>query len=120
MSKDCPVRDGFAKRLKKWKTKMTKEDVLNSLIALFKNVNAVDPNLTYEEIKEIKLPALAWFELELGLDKEFKKEVLFMMIEKALTKLYGGINPKISPGDKTVFNRDISIDELASEIYNDT
>lgn len=96
---------------------MTKKKVLQTLIGLFKRVNAVDPNLSDSEIGEIELPDLAWFEHDLGLDPDFKKHVLFRMMENALKNAHpNNVNPVIMPQDKTVFDKDITIDELAAQI----
>ena len=100
---------------------MTKEEVLQTLIKLFKHVNAVDPNLDDSEIAQIKLPKLAWFRRDLGLDPDFKREVLFKMVERALKNAHPNkVNPEISPQDKSVFKRDITVEALAAEIAEDT
>lgn len=96
---------------------MTKEEALQTLINLFKRVNAVDPGLSDSVIAETKLPDLAWFEHDLGLDPDFKKHVLFRMTENALRNAHpSNINPVIIPQDKTVFDKDITISELAAQI----
>lgn len=100
---------------------MTKDEVLQTLIKLFKSKNAVDPNLSDREIAQIKLTGLAWFGHDLGLDPDFKKEVLFKMTENALKNAHPkNVNPVISPQDESVFDKDITIDQLADEIAEDT
>jgi len=95
---------------------MTKNEVLQTLIKLFKKVNAVDSNLSDSEIAQIKLPELAWFKHDLGLDPDFKRQVLFRMVVNALKRINDGIKPFLSPRDETLFDRDITIDTLADEI----
>ena len=100
---------------------MTKDEVLKVLINFFKKENAVDPNLTDEEIAQVKLPELAWFKQDLGLDPDFKKEALFKKMEQALKNAHPKkINPEISPQNKSVFERDITIDTLAAQIASRT
>ncbi len=99
---------------------MTKNEVLETLIKLFEGVNAVDPNLSDSEIAQIKLPKLAWFKHDLSLDPDFKKEVLYLMVVNALKQINEGIEPVLSPQDETIFERNITIDTLASEIAEDT
>lgn len=100
---------------------MTKDDVLQTLIKLFKSVNAVDPNLSDGEIAQIKLHRLAWFGHDLGRDPKFKKEVLFEMIENALKNAHPkNVDPVISPQDESVFDKNITIDQLADQIAEDT
>ena len=98
---------------------MNKDDVLNTLTKIFKDVNAVDPNLSDSEIGQIKLPELDIFKHELANDPSFKKEVLFKKITNSLKRLYDGDEPILSPHDETVFDRDITIDTLANEIWED-
>lgn len=100
---------------------MTKEEVLQTLIKLFRGVNAVDPNLSDSEIAQRRLPKIAWFRRDLGLDPDFKREVLYKMAERALKNAHpNGINPEISPQDKSVFKRDITVEALAAQIAEDT
>lgn len=100
---------------------MTKNEVSETLIKLFKKVNAVDPNLSDTDIGQIKLPDLDWFKQDLGLDPDFKKEVLFKMMENTLKNAHpNNVNPEISPQSKSVFEKDITIDELATQISRDT
>lgn len=96
---------------------MTKSEVLETLIELFKEVNAVDLNLSDSEIAQIKLPELGWFKHPLILDPDFKKEVLFRMMENALKNAHPNkINPVIFPHDKSVFDEDITINVLSDQI----
>ncbi|NIR45381.1 MAG: hypothetical protein GWN99_13265 [Gemmatimonadetes bacterium] len=95
---------------------MTSEDVQRTLIKLFKDVNAVDPNLSDEEIAEIELPDLALFDQELSDDPEFKKQALFERMRDELQQLTGGTEPFLSPSDGTIFDRGVSIGALANEI----
>ena len=100
---------------------MTKEEVLETLATLFKRVNAVDSHLSTGEVGQIKLPQLAWFGQELDLDPDFKKEVLFSMMVNSLKKAHpNNIPPEISPQDKSVFDEDIMIEQLAQQIAEDT
>ena len=100
---------------------MTKDWFLQNLIKIFKKVNAVDPNLSDREIAQIKLPDLALFRHELDLDPDLKKELLFKMMENALKNAHPNkVNPEIAPQDESVFDRDITIDELATQISKDT
>ena len=95
---------------------MTKDEVLKAIINLFKNVNAVEPFLSDKEISRIKLTDLQWFEMELGLEPEFKKEILFKMLKKCIKNVNNGIDPNIVPGDYTLFNYPNTIDEIAETI----
>ena len=100
---------------------MTKDEVLETLAGLFKRVNAVDPNLSTDEIGRIELPKLAWFEQELALDPDFKKEVLFSMMVNTLKKAHPhNVPPEISPQDKSVFDKEITVEELSQQIAEDT
>lgn len=100
---------------------MTKDEVLQISIKLFKKINAVDPNLSDSEIEQIKLPELDWFKHDLSLDRDFKKEVLFKMMKNAFKNAHPNkVNPVISPQDKSVFNKNITIDELSAQIAKDT
>lgn len=96
---------------------MTKDDVLKALIKFFKDVNAVDPNLSDSEIGQIKLPKLDIFKQELARDSSFKKEVIFKKLLRALKDLYGD-EVFLSPHDETIFGMDISIDTLANDIWD--
>ena len=83
---------------------MTKNEVSETLIKLFKKLNAIDPNLSNADIGQIKLPNLDWLKHDLGLDPDFKKEVLFKMMENTLKNAHPkNINPEISPQSKLVF-----------------
>lgn len=100
---------------------MTKDEVLQTLIKLFKSTNAVDPNLSDREIAQIKLPGLAWFRHDLAPDPDFKKELLFKRMENALKNAHPkNVNPVISPQDESVFEKDITIDQLADDIAEHT
>ena len=100
---------------------MTKEDVLQVLARLFRKINAVDPTLSNEEVGEAKLPEFAWFDQELALDPDFKKEVLFSMMVGALKKAHPNqVEPVIVPQDFTVFERQKTVSQLASQIAQDT
>ncbi len=98
---------------------MTKDDVLNTLIQSFKDLNAVDKNLSDAEIAQIKLPDIDLFKHEMERDKDVKKEFTFKQIMKDLKELYGGEEPVLSPHDPTIFDRPITIDTFASEIFDD-
>ena len=99
---------------------MTKNEVSEILIKLFKKVDAVDPNLSNVDIGQIKLPNLDWLKHDLGSDPDFKKEVLFKMMENTLKNAHpNNITPEISPQSKFVFEKDITIDELATQISRD-
>jgi len=100
---------------------MSKDDVLKTLIRLFRQVNAVDPYLSDPEIAQKKLPKIAWFRRDLGLDPDLKREVLFTMMERALKNAHPNrVNPEISPQDKSVFKKDITLEALAAQIAEDT
>lgn len=98
---------------------MTKDEVLNTLIQNFKDLNAVDKNLSDVEIAQIKLPDIDLFKHEMARDKDGKKEFTFKQIMKDLKELYDGEEPVLSPHDPTIFDRGITIDAFASEIFDD-
>ena len=99
---------------------MTRDEVLGFLIDLFKKINAVDPNMSDSEIEQVKLPDLAWFEMQLDTDPDFKKDALFKLVVESFKQEFNGIEPVIVPFDGSVFDRNITIDQFAEEIANDT
>ena len=99
---------------------MTHQEVLGFLIKFFKKVNAVDPKLSDDAIAMIKLPDLAWFDMELELDPDFKKDALFRLLVKDFRAEFGGITPQISPFSSKVFNQKITISRLAEKIADKT
>lgn len=99
---------------------MTRDEILGFLTSLLKNVNAVDPDASGSEIDKIKLPDLAWFEMQLDADPDFKKDALFRLVVEGFKEEFNGIEPVIVPFDGRVFDRDITVGQLASEIANDT
>ena len=99
---------------------MTHKQVKKFLITLFKDVNAVDPHLSDSEIAETLLPDLAWFDGEMDNDPDFKKEALFRLVVKKFKDKFNGIEPVIVPFNGGVFDRDITVSELAKEIADDT
>lgn len=98
---------------------MTKQKVLKTLITFFKDVNAVDPNLSDLEISAIKLPELDLFQHGLNPDPDFIKIVTFKQMLSRLTELYGGVEPLLTPHNELIFDRNIAIDTLAGEILED-
>lgn len=94
---------------------MTEEDVLNRVISILREVNAVEPGSTDEEVAGMLLPDLPFFEME----HEDRKDLLHKYIVKGLADLYGGRKPSTSPNSGALFDRGISVGGLAAEIYSD-
>ena len=94
---------------------MTEKDVLDKVISILRDVNAVEPGSTDEEIANMQLPDLPFFEMH----HEDRKGLLHEFLVKGLADLYGGNEPSTSPNNGTVFDRKTSIKKLAAEIYDD-
>lgn len=92
---------------------MTEADVLDKVISILRDVNAVEPSSSDEEIAEIKLPDLPFFEMQ----HEDRKELLHQYIVTGLADLYGGTKPNTSPDDGSVFDLRITVAQLAHEIW---
>ena len=100
---------------------MSKEEVLQVLLELFREVNAIDPNLTDDEAAEIKLKDLAWFDMTLDGDEDFKKEDLYNRIFNLLKDRHPNhIPPEMSPQHYSIFEENITIGELDEQIAENT
>ena len=99
---------------------MNPQDVLNKLIKFFKSRNAVDKNLSDNKIAELHLPALPIFANSMTLDPNLKKEDLYQDMIEALKELFSDPlqPPCTSPNNWTIFDQDISISQLAENIFN--
>ncbi len=99
---------------------MTHKEVLDFLIKFLKDVNAVNPRLSDDKIALVKLPDLAWFDMQLDADPDFKKDALFMRMVKDFKKEFDGIPPHISPFGGEVFDQKITVSKLAKKIADKT
>ena len=100
---------------------MSKEEVLQVLLELFREVNAIDPNLTDEEAAEIKLKDLAWFDMTLDGDEDFKKEDLYnLMCDRLKDRHPNHIPPEMAPQHYSIFEENITIGDLAEMIAMET
>ena len=101
-------------------TKMTAQDVLKLLIKFFKSKDAVDINLSDEEIAALFLPKLPIFQHSMTNDPNLKKEDMFQDMVKALKELFPDPDqpPCTSPNDWTIFNQEITIKDLSENIFD--
>jgi hypothetical protein len=95
---------------------MKNPEVFATVSKLLRGVNAVDPSLTDAQLGRTKLSDLDWFKNELGLDPDFKRDVLYDMVFAALKKTNNGLDPYMSPANSSVFQRPILIDDWCKEI----
>ncbi len=99
---------------------MTSDDVLNCLIKFFKSKDAVDIKMSDKEISALHLPKLPIFEHSMTDDPNLKKEDLYQDMIEALKELFPDPSqpPCTSPNDWTIFDQDISIKQLAENIFD--
>ncbi len=98
---------------------MNSDDVLKCLLKFFKSKDAVDPNLTDKEIADLHLPKLPIFSHSMTNDPNLKKEDIYHDMIEALKELFPDPSqpPCTSPSDRTIFDQDITISQLADNIF---